>query len=197
MATGYSPNALYLASVCLARPSSSGASDCEATTVSFEGTSGKGQNVGVAAEQGNLRISGQFRVTVPIRLDRASVTIADLLDEVDGVGGLPSRRPGGGALLPITLPARAGSKPTAARYQTASSTPPSVNVEVRSRDAKSGLMEFSITVDRDSMPVRPSRCVGSHTQLRTSFTLDDDSGQPLVVDATLPWQCRANELRFP
>ena len=60
-------------------------------------------------------------------------------------------------------------------------------------------MEFSIAVDGDSMPVRPARCAGSpsRTELRTSFTLDDGSGQPLLVAATLPWQCRGTELRLP
>jgi len=96
-------------------------------------------------------------------------------------------------------PARAGGRPTAAIYQTASGVRPTVKVEIKGRDVKTGLIEFSIAVDRDSMPVRPARCVGSpsRTELRTSFTLDDGSGRPLLVTATLPWQCRGTELRLP
>src|SRR5438034_6725940 len=50
--------------------------------------------------------------------------------------------------------------------------------------------EFAIAVDRDSMPVGPSRCTSSsraRTELRTTFTVDDGSGQPVAVDATLSW----------
>jgi hypothetical protein len=88
---------------CLAGLSATGSSDCgppEPITVTFEGTSGQAQNVGVAADKGNLRLSGRFRPPIPIRLDGTVLTIADLLDGVDGVPEL-SRRPGGGALLPI------------------------------------------------------------------------------------------------
>ena len=170
----------------------------EPIAVGFEGISGKAANVGVVKDGGNVRITGRFRTASARPLDLASVTIEELLDEVDGVGEL-SRRPGGSALLPIFLTARAGGRPTAAIYQTASGVRPIVKVEIKSRDVKTGLMEFSIAVDRDSMPVRPARCAGSpsRTELRTSFTLDDGSGQPLLVTATLPWQCRGTELRLP
>jgi hypothetical protein len=186
---------------CFAGFGASAASGCgpgEPITVSFEGTSGKAQNVGVNKDSGNLRISGRFKAPAALPLDQAVVTINSLLDEVDGVGEL-SRRSGGTALLPITLHARAGSKPTAARYQTPSGTRPSVSVEIKTRDAKKGLMELSITVDRDSMPARPSRCSGSpsRTNLRTSLTVSDGLSELLTIEATLPWQCRGNELRLP
>ena len=76
---------------------------------------------------------------------------------------------------------------------------PGVTVELKNKDATTGLVEFSVTVDRDSMPARPARCAGSpsHTELRTSFTLSDGLSPLLSVEATLPWQCRGNELRMP
>ena len=188
---------------CFAGADAIGTSSCggggpEPVIVSFDGTSGKAQNVGVAKDTGNVRISGRFKAPVAVRLDLAALTIDGLLDEVDGAGEL-SRRPGGTTLLPMELTARGGGKPTAATYQTPSGERPNVKVEVKTRDAETGLMEFSISVDRDSMPVGPARCAGSpsRTSLRTSFTLDDGSGQPLVVDATLPWRCRNSELRLP
>jgi len=118
---------------------------------------------------------------------------------VDGVGEL-SRRGDGGAFLPVTLAARAGSKGTIATYETAPGARPSVSVEVKRRDVKTGLLEFSIKVDRDSMLVRPAGCTPaspSRTQLKTSFTLDDGVNPPLEVLATLPWQCRSGELLLP
>jgi hypothetical protein len=166
--------------------------------VIFSAPTGKAQNVGVNKDSGNLRLSGRFTAPSAMRLDLATITLTDLLDEETGVGEL-SRRPGGGELLPLTLTARTGGKATAAKYQTPSGAKPSVTVEVKTRDTVTRAMEFSITVDRDSMPVRPSECGGtpSRTDLHTSFTIDDGRGFPLRVSATLPWQCRGTELRVP
>lgn len=166
--------------------------------VTFTGAVGKAQNVGVNKDSGNLRLSGQFTAPSSMELHRATLFLEELLDEEDGVGEL-SRRLGGSPMLPLLLSARAGGKATAAQYQTPTGVKPSVTVEVKTRDAKTRAMEFSITVDRDSMPVKPIDCEGTplRTSLRTSFTIDDGTGQPLLIAATLPWQCKGTELRVP
>jgi hypothetical protein len=168
-------------------------------TVTFEAGKGKAQNVGRAKDNGKLAIAGRFTALTPLSLDRATLTITDLIDEVDGVGEL-SLRGSGGSLLRMALAARAGSKAAIATYETAPGARPSVSVEVKRRDLKTGLLEFSIKVDRDSMPVRPSGCSPaspSRTQLKTSFTLDDGVNPPVEVEATLPWQCRTPSCSSP
>ena len=55
------------------------------------------------------------------------------------------------------LRARDGSTPTRPTYQTAAGVRPNVSVQVEKPDASTGLMTFTIAVDRDSMPRRPLR----------------------------------------
>ena len=167
--------------------------------VAFDNGKGKAQNVGLAKDSGKLTLTGRFTTQAPIALDRATLTITDLIDEVGGVGEL-SRIAGGGSLLPLALVARPGSKGTLATFETAPGSRPSVSVEVKRRDVKAGLLEFSIKVDRDSMPVRPIDCTAgslSYTQLKTRFTLDDGVNQVIEVGATLPWQCKSSDLLTP
>jgi hypothetical protein len=102
--------------------------------------------------------------------------------------------------VPLLLTARAGGKPTDAIYETPSGVRPIVRATVKSRDPETGLIEFSIKVDRASMPVRPALCAGDSpatTALRTSFGLHDGSGASLGVDLTLPWRCLGTELKTP
>src|SRR5262249_4990124 len=99
-------------------------------------------------------------------------------------GREPSLRPDRhrDGLGPITLGANARSRPTDAVYDTGASARPSVNVEIKVRDAGTRVMEFSFAVDHDSMPTGPSgvprrdreprwrRCRPSPSQLRpTSY----------------------------
>jgi len=167
--------------------------------VKFAATRGQAQNVGLANDSGKLAITGSFTTRAPLSLDRATLTITSLVDEVNGVGEL-SRRGSGGSFLPVALVARAGSGPAVANWETASGMRPSLTVEVKRRDVKTGLLEFSIKVDRDSMPVRPAACSAgspSVTQLKTSFTLDDGENPVVEVEATLPWQCKSGALLLP
>jgi hypothetical protein len=168
-------------------------------TVALTAGTGKAQNIGLANDRGTLAIAGRFTARVPLALERATLTIADLIDEVDGVGEL-SRRGDGGSFLPLALLPRPGSQPASATWETAPGVRPSVKVQVKRRDPASGLFEFSIKVDRDSMPVRPSRCTGaspSRTNLKTGFSLDDGVNPVVDVEATLAWQCRGDKLLLP
>ena len=161
----------------------------------FKG-SGRAQNVGVNRDSGNLRITGEFTLPGAVALHKATVLLTHLLDE-KGPGGDLARGAGGAAVLPLSLPARKGSKPTGALYQTASGVRPQFRVEVKNRDPKKGLMVFSITVDRATI-AEPEQCASGPTaEIDTTFALQFGCGEPVLVDATLPWQCRRNELVTP
>src|SRR5262249_42897363 len=116
--------------------------------------------------------------------------------ETDGAGELV-RGAGGAALLPLSLPARAGGKPTDAIYQTPSGVRPTVWAEVKVRDAKTGLMEATIKVDRATIPGGPASCASGTTRLRTSFSLEASGSAPVTLDVTLPWRCVGTELKTP
>jgi len=165
-------------------------------TVTVSAVSGKAKNVGEANDDGTVKITGRFTAPTAIQLDEAIVTITDLLDEVGGAGEL-SERPGGAALLPIALVAQPGSTSTVAVYETSPGVRPSVSVEIKTRDSRMHAMDFTITVDHDSMPNAPVECTtgSSQANLRMSFIIDDGSGQPISVAAVLPWQCDRHELR--
>jgi hypothetical protein len=157
--------------------------------------SGKAQNVGTS--KGNVTLSGRFTLAGGFLLDRATLTLGQLLDEVGGAGEL-AKGAGGSRLLPVTLQARSGSKPTEATYQTPSGVSPSVRVDVKSREPLIGLWEFSIKVDHATIS-SPTRCGGGSpatTRLATSFALKTTSDE-VAVGATLPWQCRGSELKTP
>ncbi len=94
---------------------------------------------------------------------------------------------------------RAGSKPTDVIYKTASGARPVVRIEVKSPDPKTGLVEFSIKVDRATIPVGSALCVGSPatTNLRTAFGLQVGAGAPLVLDVTPRWRCLGTQSKTP
>jgi hypothetical protein len=160
---------------------------------------GSASNVGSGTDSGSVRVSGRFRVDRPLDLGRSNLTLSELLDEIGGAGELVRGR-GGAPLVPITLTPRTGSKPSAAIYETASGARPSVRVEVKTRDARTGLMEFSIVADRATIPNRTSSCAasGSSTaELTTAFSLWGSVGAPVSVHASVDWRCSGSTLRTP
>jgi hypothetical protein len=163
-------------------------------TVAFQ-ASGRAQNVGVASDNGSVRITGRVTLPRPLPLDQATVTLTDVLNEVGGAGELSLDTD-----VPLTLQARAGSKPTGAIYQTASGVRPGVTLEIKTRDPKRLLLEVSIKVDRDRIAA-PTRCAGrstASTNLATGFELvvgeDVDRVRAEMVSA---WRCLRHELRNP
>src|SRR5262245_13600976 len=150
--------------------------------IEFQG-SGRAQNVGLESDNGNVRIRGKFTMPDALALDRATLMLTDVLNEVDVAGELA-----GG--IPVILRARTGSKPTDAVYQTASGARPHVTVEIKRRDPRSPAAEFTITVDRDRIAA-PSGCAGSptaSTQLVTSFELQANASV-VPVGTILSWRC--------
>jgi hypothetical protein len=100
---------------------------------------GSASGIGSGTDNGSVRVSGQFTAEESLSLDQATLTVTALLLESGGAGELV-RGAGGAALLPLTLPARAGSTPTAAIYQTPSGVRPVVRAEMKSRDPHTGIV---------------------------------------------------------
>jgi CARDB protein/beta-propeller repeat-containing protein len=160
---------------------------------------GSATAVGTGTDSASIRLQGQFTAAGTLSLDQATLTLESLLDEVGGAGELV-KGGGGAALLPLLLAARAGGKPTDAIYQTPSGVRPVVRAEMKVRDPKTGLVEFSVKVDRATVPVGPALCSGASpaaTKLRTSLSLRDNSGASGGLDLTLAWRCLGTELKTP
>jgi hypothetical protein len=67
-------------------------------------------------------------------------------------------------------------------------------------DPKTGLVEFSIKVDRATLPVPPALCAGgppAAAALRTGFRLQVGSGAPVLLDLVVPWRCLGTQLKTP
>jgi hypothetical protein len=105
--------------------------------------------------------------------------------------------------LPLLLSPRAGSTATAAIYETPSGTRPTVRAEVKTRDAKTGLMEFTMRVDRATIPATPANCAGGGplAELATSFALNlrgaPAAEPPVAVHVSPDWRCLGSALRTP
>jgi hypothetical protein len=160
---------------------------------------GKAKGLGSGRDNASLRIKGHFTATAGVSLDLATLTIASLLDEVAGAGELV-RGAGGVSLLPLTLSPRKGAKLAQAIYETASGVRPSVRAEVKSRDPETGHMEFSVTVDRATVPRGPAHCSTgdrSVASLLTRLSLQGGGGAPVGMEITVPWRCAGTELKTP
>jgi hypothetical protein len=159
---------------------------------------GKAEQVGGGAEKGKVSFSGKVPAAGTLDLRVATVTVTALLREIGG--GELVRGGGGAAFLPVTLRARRGSKATAAIFETPAGVRPSVEIEVKQRDPKKGEVEFSLKVDRATIPVAPKGCDprgGNAVRLRTSIAIEDSSRKALEVNPELSWRCGRNELRTP
>jgi hypothetical protein len=159
---------------------------------------GKAEQVGGGAEKGKVSFSGKVPAAGTLDLRVATVTVTALLREIGG--GELVRGGGGAAFLPVTLRARRGSKATAAIFETPAGVRPSVEIEVKQRDPKKGEVEFSLKVDRATIPLAPKGCDprgGNAVRLRTSIAIEDSSRKALEVNPELSWRCGRNELRTP
>ncbi len=71
-------------------------------------------------------------------------------------------------------------------------------MEVTNRDAKSGRLEVSVTVDRATLPWTAERCETEETALlRTRFALDDGVHPPVIFSTEQPWACKKGKLATP
>jgi hypothetical protein len=125
--------------------------------------------------------------------------LLQLLDDVGGTGELV-RATGGVQLLPLALDPRPSSRPTTAVYETPPGAHPHVRVGVRTVNATTGLMDFSIHVDRAAIPSGPAGCADgapAGAPLVTSFRIDGGAGTPVFVEAAPSWRCRGSQLGTP
>jgi hypothetical protein len=159
---------------------------------------GKAERVAGGAGKGTVTFSGKVPGAGVLNLRVATVTVTALLGEI-GAGELV-RGHGGAPFLPLTLSARRGSKAAAAIFETPAGHRPSVEIEVKQRDPKNGEVEFSLKVERATIPVPPTGCGpgGGHAvPLTTSMAIEDGSPASRQVSAVLPWRCGRSELRTP
>lgn len=159
---------------------------------------GKAEGVGGGAEKGKVSFSGKVPVIGTPDLRVATVTVTALLREIGG--GELVRGGGGAPFLPVTLRPRRGSKATAAIFETPAGVRPSVEIEVKQRDPKKAEVEFSLKVDRASIPLTPKGCDlqgGNAVPLGTRVAIEDSSRKSLEVTPELSWRCGRNALRTP
>jgi hypothetical protein len=160
-------------------------------------TTGSANKIGLVPPVGKdtgaqVRIVEKVTFTSGINLGAATIVIGSLLKElgVEGVGELV-KGADGVPILPMTLTARPGGKPNAAIFETTSAARPSVRIEIRNRDPQKALFEFSLRVDRASVPAFPELCEGQPlaTNLTTSFIMDDGVNPAMAVSTVAPWRC--------
>ena len=135
---------------------SSSTMDVECPPPPFADVSGKAEQVGDPGATAKVKIGGKISSASTLDLRFATVTVSALLREQ---GGDKLVRAGGGSpRLPLALRPRPGAKSTAAVFETASGARPSLQVEIKQRDPNRGELEFSVTVDRASIPRAPNGC---------------------------------------
>ena len=159
---------------------------------------GKAEGVRSGAEKGKVTFSGKVSAAETLDLRAATVTLSALLRELNGSELV---RGGGGApFIPVTLRPRSGSTATAAIFETPAGVRPSVRIEIKQRDPKTRLVEFSLKVERATIPLAPAGCApqgGNAVRLRTGFAVESGGRRVLDVSPELSWRCGRNELRTP
>jgi hypothetical protein len=167
----------------------------------ISGLWGRAMQVGRATNSANLRILGRFLVEEPLALEQAALTLDALLREIGGAGELV-QGPAGSLFVPLSLQPLKGSKPDKGIYRTPPGAKPIVHAQVapvKGLDAQSGLMEFSIDVERATI-LGPAGCAGGPpptAPLTTSFRLVGGSEAPVWVHTTADWQCNGTQLKIP
>jgi hypothetical protein len=155
---------------------------------------GSANRVGEPTDSGQVAISGNFLASENINLASATVTIDQVLNEASDIGELV-RGAGGAPLLPLTLQARRGGNATGAIFETPTGVRPSFRIELRRRNPSRAQYEFTLRVDRTTIPEVPRGCPAGAT-LGTSFTLMDGV-KSVTVPTTRIWRCSRGQLRTP
>ena len=160
----------------------------------LRGIAGKATQVGSGSESATLRITGSFTVDQAVSLDRASLAVDALLQEV-GVGELVEGPDGGAILLPIGLEAQNGAKPNKGMFQTPPGAKPLVSARI---DAQGGSMSFEIDVQKAAI-AEPDACLKGSPDalLKTSFTLVGGSTDSITLHGATKWLCQGAQLVAP
>lgn len=158
---------------------------------------GEAEHVG-APDKGKVEISG--RVAIPRsfglvkQLRQATLSLTELLKDTTAANEL-SRHAGGARHLPITLKARADSDLSDVVYETPAGSRPAVKFEVSDPKRWSGVLDFLLTVDGNTVTA-PASC-GSHSSgalLETGFDLHFGA-QLLRVEGTASWRCAGTAMK--
>ena len=164
--------------------------------LSIQTLTGSASRVGVVPLPGNdtsaqVNVVGRSGLAGPVNLASSRLTIESLLDEVGGGVGELAKGLGGADILPITLVARPGSTANAAIFETPARSRPILRIEIKNRDPGKGLPEFTLRLDRATIPAFPVLCAGSSpaTHLATSFKVDDGVNPPVVMSTVRAWRC--------
>jgi len=135
------------------------------------------------AGAGNIGMLPKFSFTGTINVATSTVTIDNLLNEVDGAGELV-------AGLPSILTARPGGRPNAAIFETRSGAIPKIRVEIQTKDGKA--YDFVLREEKATIAL-PLLCPPSartpRTNLTTSFTIDDGVNPAVLVSTEQAWRC--------
>jgi hypothetical protein len=162
-------------------------------------TGGKAAKVGTT--KGKVKVKGSFTVPGGMPLDRTTLTVHDLLDEVGGAGEL-----GDAALLTAALLPQPGSTAVKAVYASASSDPavrkkkgrgPALTVKVKIRNVATGEARYSLAMTRGRLG-SPQRCSGerkSTTLLETGLGFRVDDQREIVAGGVHSWKCAGKALR--
>lgn len=204
-----------LAAACL--PAAAGAIEIN-DVFNFKGTvtdigvqRGPGQIGGI-----EYRIQGNFDYDGPLDLTNSTLTFHNLFDEylpggdgemvltTDNANLVCPDPPGTCVPAMGPLPSDKSSKPTEAKYNTPSRFRPQVRVQIENTN---GEYQFNVRLDRGLSPQVPpgdpdhrqfprlcaldptDKSKRPKTQIRTSFTIDDNVHDPVVVDFVKAWEC--------
>ena len=136
---------------------------------------------------GKVRLQGKQPLSGALDLGKASLTLQNVLTEENGAGEL-LRGGNGAGILPQIFTARPGGTATQAHFESADGAQPSVLLEVKNRDPKKGILEFTLKAE-DGVIVTSRRCAANsqRTGLTTRLTLNDGvhPGAGIGVEAGL------------
>lgn len=139
----------------------------------------------------SVALSGQFRLDRPLAVNRSTIVIDSLLDEVGGSGELLV------ADFPLVLFVQPGAKPKTATFETAPDVRPRVRLDIpfqRTLPASFILNTMGATI---ALPQDCTAGRSSTTALTMRFTIDDGASVPVVVEGAMPWGCLGKNPQIP
>lgn len=171
--------------------------DCPVLGPTVTKFAGKAEKIGSGTNNAKLQMSGKVTGVGPLALNAATLRLTSVLRETGGAGELLQAL--SGALLPLHLTARPGSKATQALFETPSGVTPKVQAELKQRDPRKGELEFRIKIERASIKAAQlcGSLSGGSTRMQSAFTLTDGLHGAVTVHTTQPWQCKKDQLTTP
>ncbi|MBI5504355.1 MAG: hypothetical protein HY899_06115 [Deltaproteobacteria bacterium] len=136
-------------------------------------------------------LTGEFRLDRPLAVNRSTITVEALLDEVGGSGELLV------ADFPLTLFVQPGAKPKTATFETAPDVRPRVRLDIPSQRTLPASFILNTLGATIALPQNCSAGRGSTTTLTLRFTIDDGASVPVVVEGALPWTCLGKNPQVP